>query len=315
MDTKSFFNLLRSLPQLPVIQLERIQEHVRYYLQQDKLHQALSEQTAELPDCPHCHGKKVIHWGNARGLLRYRCKECGRTFNQLHGSALERLHTKTKWTLYAECLVEGLTLRQAAAKCGLNLKTAFRWRHRFLRYAVTTKATRLSGIIEADEVFTRESFKGSRKMTRPARKHGGKEQGNVALVPSLIALDRYGYESDAVLLNKSYEAIEPELEPLLSKGSVLCTDGNQSYIRIAESSVGVIHKRLISSKKHRVEDDVFHIQTLNGYIGRWRIWMLGFHGVGTAYLGNYLAWFRVRELLIDRPESWLTGCAKRIANT
>lgn len=43
---------------------------------------------------------------------------------------------------------------QPQQNAGSILKTAFRWRHRFLRYAVTTKATRLSGIIEADEVFT-----------------------------------------------------------------------------------------------------------------------------------------------------------------
>ncbi|WP_156993066.1 IS1595 family transposase [Aeromonas fluvialis] len=117
---------------------------------------------------------------------------------------------------------------------GINLKTAFRWRHRFLRYAMTTRARRLAGIVEADEIFVPESFKGRRHLARPARHHGGTGHGYVPLVPVLIALDRYGRESDAVLLDKSLSQIEPTLKPLLAPGSVLCTDGNLSTSSVAE---------------------------------------------------------------------------------
>jgi hypothetical protein len=70
---------------------------------------------------------------------------------------------------------------------------------------LTTLATRLSGIVEVDEVFVLESFKGRRHLDRPARHHGvkGKKHEHVPLVPVLIVLDRYGRESDAVLLHKS----------------------------------------------------------------------------------------------------------------
>ena len=134
------------------------------------------------------------------------------------------------------------------------------------------------------------------------------------LVPALIALDRYGRESDAVLLDKSCQAIEPSLQPLLSPGSILCTDGNQSYIKIA-AGAGVIHKRLIVKEHHRVEDDVFHIQTLNNYVSRWRGWMIKFRGVGTGYLENYLAWFRVVVQEPNTARSWLKGGVTRLTNT
>jgi len=39
---------------------------------------------------------------------------------------------------------------------------------------------------------------------------------------------------------------------------------------IAQNAPGVIHKRLIASAHHRVEDDVFHIQTT------WKTTLLGF---------------------------------------
>lgn len=315
MDNHVFSSLLRSFYQLDPIQLERAQEHLRQHLQRDLLHQALAEHGATPVVCPCCDSSHVIHWGRSRGQQRYRCKACGKTFNQLDGSALAGLHHKHKWAAYADCLSRGLSLRAAARECGINLKTAFRWRHRFLRYAMTTRASRLAGIVEADEIFVPESFKGRRHLARPARHHGGTGHGHVPLVPVLIALDRYGRESDAVLLDKSLSQIEPTLKPLLAPGSVLCTDGNQSYSSVAEKVPGIIHKRLIAEDKHRVEDEVFHIQTLNNYVSRWRGWMQKFHGVGTEYLENYLAWFRVVGQEPNTARSWLCGGVNRLTNT
>lgn len=131
----------------------------------------------------------------------------------------------------------------------------------------------------------------------------------------VIALDRYGRESDAVLLDKSLNQIEPTLKPLLTVGTILCTDGNLSYCSIAQNAPGVIHKRLVASAHHRVEDDVFHIQTLNNYVSRWREWMAKFHGVGTDYLANYLAWFRVVNQEPNTSCSWLSGGVTRLTYT
>ena len=64
------------------------------------------------------------------------------------------------------------------ARVGIDLKTAFRWRHRFLKTSAQDNATPLSGIIEVDETFFLESCKGKRQIThRKPRKRGG--QGNV----------------------------------------------------------------------------------------------------------------------------------------
>src|SRR5208337_2049957 len=49
-----------------------------------------------------------------------------------------------------------------ASRCGVAYTTAFRWRHRFLAAPALDKPTRLNGIVEADETFILESFKGRR---------------------------------------------------------------------------------------------------------------------------------------------------------
>jgi transposase-like protein len=41
--------------------------------------------------CPHCAGGEVVGWGRSHGLLRFRCKSCGRTFNALTKTPMAHL--------------------------------------------------------------------------------------------------------------------------------------------------------------------------------------------------------------------------------
>ena len=60
---------------------------------------------------------------------------------------------------------------KAAKRRGVAKPTASRWRHRFLAASALDKPARLNGIVEADETFILESFKGRRSdLPRPARK-------------------------------------------------------------------------------------------------------------------------------------------------
>ena len=42
-----------------------------------------SLERVEAQGCPHCAGREIVGWGRSHGLLRFRCKSCGRTFNGL----------------------------------------------------------------------------------------------------------------------------------------------------------------------------------------------------------------------------------------
>ena len=72
-------------------------------------------------------------------------------------------------------MVLKLTLRETADTCGINLKTAFLWRHRFLMVQAGQNDDALSGIIEVDEFFLAHSEKGSKTLVykKKARKRGG----------------------------------------------------------------------------------------------------------------------------------------------
>ena len=73
---------------------------------------------------------------------------------------MARLRKAECWEDYAQALIDGLTVRQAAARCGVCKNTAFLWRHRFLTAMASHQATREEGIVEVDETFFLESFKG-----------------------------------------------------------------------------------------------------------------------------------------------------------
>lgn len=82
-----------------------------------------------------------------------------------------------------------MTVRDAAAALGASVSTAFRLRHRFLHAVQAHQPLQVSGLLEADETYFRQSQKGSRKMTRPSRDRGGKATPKGSerdLVPVLI---------------------------------------------------------------------------------------------------------------------------------
>ena len=86
-------------------------------------------------------------------MQRHRCKSCLKTFNAVTGTPLARLRKKEKWLEYSRAMIDGLSVRKAARKCGIDTTTSFRWRHRFLHGLRDKKDSSLKGIVEADETF------------------------------------------------------------------------------------------------------------------------------------------------------------------
>jgi len=135
----------------------------------------LGHRRVERIGCPHCDNDDVVRWGQASDLPRYRCKACRRTFNALTKTPLANLRMKEKWAAQTAAMIDGVSTAKAAQRCGVHYTTAFRWRHRFLTSLAGDKPKTLTGVVEGDETFILESFKGKRSdMPRKSRKRGGK---------------------------------------------------------------------------------------------------------------------------------------------
>jgi len=265
--------------------------------QQEESSQIVEQRIDAIPQCPHCSAPEFVKFGVDKGLQRYRCKECGRTFNALTGTPLARLRHKEKWLKYSESIQQGHSLRSAAERCGVDLKTSFRWRHRFLALPESHQAKLLSGVAEADETFFLHSEKGSRNISRKPRKRGGKASKRGLSdehVRVLVVRDRSGVTMDSIMEEFTADRLQEKVSSVLDKDIMLCTDGSPVYKAYARDN-DVAHKAINLSAGTRVVDKVFHIQNVNAYHCRLKGWMHRFNGVATKYLHNYLGWRRMLE--------------------
>lgn len=289
---------------------EQIMQHLRGVDDEEKIVTILNQLAVTRWECPHCSSKNIKRWGVKDGLRRFRCYDCGKTYNSLTGTPLSRLRKKDKWIKMASAIDNGLSIKKTAEFCGISIATAFLWRHRFLASIRTMVAEKPDGIVEADESYVLESFKGQRHgMPRRPRKRGGKahKRGtSKEQIPVLIARDRNGNIVDGVLSGHSYRDIASVLAGKISDSGVLCIDGGNPLFRFAESQS--IEVRMIDPAKHVHEKDRhLHIQNVNAYHSRFKSWLRNFKGVATKYLGNYVGWRRMYERVGYQlsPLGWL----------
>lgn len=306
MDDAIFRNWLSGLDTLTAAQREEVLSVLSGRPAGDEVAATVEGQVLAERVCPHCGAPGATLRGRANGLHRLHCGGCGRTFNALTGTSLSGLHHKPRWLAFAQSLSERETVREAAARCGIAVSTAFRWRHRFLRAARSDQA-RLGGIVEADQAYVLESRKGSRLWSKPAgeaaapgrkpRKRGGKasKRGlSDEQVPVLIAADRSGAMLSAVLKADTAKDIARVLGPAVAPDAMLVTDADRSLGACARL-LSLSHQPINHRQGERIRGEL-HIQTVNSRTERLKDMLRHHRGVATRYLGNYLNWFHLATL-------------------
>ena len=252
--------------------------------------------------CPHCSADRIVRYGQAHGIQRFRCRDCRKTFSPLTGTALAGLRHRDRWLHQAEAMDAGLSVRKAAACMGVHRTTAFRWRHRFLAVARETKDQPLGGVVEADEAYFLRSFKGQRQQLaaqgggRCPRRRGGaaaKRGLSSEQVPVLVARNRTGQMTDHVLSAGNKQGLLAVLPTTVADDAVLCTDGS-AMLASAARELGIEHHALNTLRGER-KRGAWHVQNVNAHHSRLKGWIARFRGVATSYLPNYLGWFRALE--------------------
>jgi hypothetical protein len=222
---------------------------------------------------------------------------------------LAHLRKKERWEAQIEALIIGESVTKAAKRCGVAGSTAFRWRHRFLAAAAFDKPARLSGIVEADETFILESFKGKRSdLPRAARKRGGqaaKRGLSAEQIPILRPRPQRCHDRRGSSQAQS-GLITAALEGVVTSDNQLCCDGGKAIVGFARKQ-DIPCQILPSPGGPRSEAPNLHINNVNGYHGRLKEWLRPFHGVATKYLDHYRGWRRTIEVWRDnaQPANWL----------
>ncbi|WP_193615722.1 IS1595 family transposase [Massilia sp. YMA4] len=216
---------------------------------------------------------------------------------------------RDKWLAYLACLLESATVRMAAERVTVAPSTSFRWRHRFIAGVRRQRRPTMSGIVEADETYLLESQKGSRHLTRPARRRGGKA-GRRGLSREfdciLVARDRNRVTHDFVTGRGPVSAaqVTPHLLPVLRPDILLISDAAKAYQAFAREA-GITHEAVNVRAGIRARGAI-HLQNVNGWHSRFKGWLHRFHGVASRYLANYTGWRRALDAGSPAsPSDWL----------
>lgn len=222
-------------------------------------------------------------------VQRYRCSGCKKTYSGRTGSAIGRIHRPD---LFLVALYDMLSTappqseRKLARELGLNKHTVWRWRMLVLSIIAEKPTTVFSGILEADEVYQRESCKGSREWVRhladprgaPApprprwvdfsKKDVKMKRGLSSWqLPILTVADRSGTFHFSRLADRKSRPLVRALEPLIPDDVVLCSDGTDGYAHFSARR-GIEHFVLGSKAGTRVSAGCYHIQNINSLNGK-----------------------------------------------
>ena len=128
--------------------------------------------------CPHCgsiHFKK--NGKDSKGVQRYRCNECGKTFTNTTGTIF--YHSRIPdyiWKAMIDLEFMNTTLQDEAYMLKVSVHTCFRMRHKFYR-AVSQflKSTQFEGEVQLDSAYRKINLKGRKPndMPRYSKKRGG----------------------------------------------------------------------------------------------------------------------------------------------
>lgn len=273
--------------------------------------------------CLYCGSRAVVRRGWRKGLYRrYRCKGCGRWFNDRSGTVLA--HSKLPlraWFFAAFQMQSKVSVRELAETLQLPYPTVFRMVRRLRENLYLAAPTlRLKGVVEMDEAYVKAGLKGKRNLKRPPRVRGLKRRGRgtyaVDKPPILGLVERGGLVR---LIPMADVAAKTVLRRLLKAVDVedleaLYTDGYPAY-RVLRS-VGC-HETVNHSQGEYVRGRV-HTNTVEGEFSVFRPWSATFRGYGKENIRLYTAQYnftrnnrhlgRVERTLAMLLPSQMPGC-------
>lgn len=266
------------------------------------LQRELLKTQVDVPEmaCPHCGSTESIRYGKTNsGTQRWQCKACGsvrchtETGNILANTKLDL----SVWMGYAECFVDRLTCDEVSERLDVCHKTAWFMRLRTLqaifRNLPSFQVKSGSGV-EVDELFFRESFKGTRFDKMPIAPREPRDKGvsdkrgisdeQICVVTGLNDSNDFFFEVCCRgQLTKGLAM--STLEDRICSGAIVNTDENKAYVHVMRELSVAVHTA-INSKEHT------GLERIDSVHGNIRTFFGRFKGISTRWLHLYLAWYK-----------------------
>ena len=223
--------------------------------------------------CPFCGGKNYIKHGSYKGIQRYKCKDCRKTFsnstNLLWSYSKKDLNI---WIKFVQLMVQKKSLRFCAKKLKISITTAFYWRHKILHgLKLDSVPSKLQGNVHINKTIVIENFKGCRKIPTTRR-------SNIWIVAAKG-------DEDTMLVAPTFrdflnwKTFDEKIYSKIQKGSYIVAY-NDRYIGVKAKAH---NKKIVKDVK---KDDRV------GYImANIMEWFAPYKGIATKYLEEYLSFY------------------------
>lgn len=249
------------------VNFEKLEEHLGKLLKCDIYHNRC------INECPHCKSKNYIKFGMYKGIQRYRCKECEKTFSKTTKSIWSYSKKQPEyWVKFVELMLQKKSLRECIKTLKINIRTAFIWRHKIMSELVSdVMADSLEGKVFITKAIEKENFKGCRKITTLERKNiwivAAKDRRDSMIVMPICMQFWNEDNFNKIVYSK------------ITKDSYIIPDNDRYMINIAKKhNKGVI----LNSKCEK---------SISNFRSNLRNWIGTFRGVATKYLERYLSYF------------------------
>ena len=147
---KEYFVSLSSDAQNSLLQeLQVLKEVPDYNLLKHHVYQLNNKQGS----CAHCESIHYKKDGKDKGIQKYKCKKCNRSFTAYTGTWMAHIHKKHLLIPYLKLMNQGFSLDKIKASLKINKKTAFDWRHKINSSLTNIDNKPFKGITESDETF------------------------------------------------------------------------------------------------------------------------------------------------------------------
>jgi len=193
------------------------------------------------------------------------------------------------WAIYLFCMESGLTLRATAKFLGMNLSTAFSWRHKILSSAKTKTDNILTETIEVDEFWLKENFKGCRSIDPRFR-----DIENRYLIILLSCSDSQGNILFRTAARKGLRKLHKNeisdiLRPVIRRCKTFVSSRNLAYAFFAKQER--LRFCMPSSASYRLEG--FTLENAARQTRGFLKFLKGFRSVASKYLSHYVNWYRI----------------------
>lgn len=262
--------------------------------------------------CPNC-GTPMWRNGTDNGHRKWLCPRCGETLRSGgDGPAESTKKTAAVWLRFVACELHRLTIREAAAACGISATQAFYLRHK-MQAALTERLGRieLSGRVELDGKSFRINLKGTRpgNMPRASKPRGSGSVNPMHKVMTLWAIDE-GDNMVAKVVGLGPESREKadRMLPFLKGCETLVTDDKSCYEGFAREN-GFAHVQIKSAAHSGGNGETMN--EVNSLMSDFETWSARCRGISTRHLQGYLDRFLFQKMLgyakeaLDRPGAQL----------